>query len=62
MNFNLQEMKIPEEWQPTMRRIRLWRTYTVADMQSERMRRNFEEKYRRYKKTKNGLQEKRRLK
>ena len=62
MNFNIQEMKIPLSLQPTMRKLRIWRTYTVKDMQSERVRKTFEEKFRKYRKTKEGQQEKRKLK
>lgn len=62
MNFDLEKLKIPDSWQPTMRKMRLWRTHCVADMQSQRIRRGFEKKYEKYRKTKEGQKEKRKLK
>ena len=48
--------------QPTMRKLRLWKTFSVADMQSERIKKIFEKKYEKYRKTKQGQREKRKLK
>ena len=62
MIFDLKKMKIPDSMQPTMRKLRLWKTFSVADMQSERIKRNFEKKFEKYRKTQEGQREKRKLK
>ena len=60
--FDLKNLKIPDSMQPTMRRLRIWRTGSVHDMQSERIRKSFEKKYEKYRKTEEGQKEKRKLK
>jgi len=62
MIFDLKKIRIPDSMQPTMRKLRLWKTFSVADMQSERIKKIFEKKYEKYRKTKQGQREKRKLK